>query len=194
MDDIQRECCTPDHPSILSIDTTFNVGEFYVTSTTYTSKVVLNNKTGKPANLPGPAMFHTSKNRKDYLYFAHTLLENNYDLERIVFFGGDRDKAQASFLKPLKGCTFLPCKKHIEDDISRKIADLGLNATKAEILEDIFGCDKKIWRRVSLTANELKSSLRKWKVYVQSGTSWRLRLWTNHHSFQHISGNILKMT
>lgn len=194
MDDIQRECCTPDHPSILSIDTTFNVGEFYVTSTTYTSKVVLNNKTGKPANLPGPAMFHTSKNRKDYLYFAHTLLENNYDLERIVFCGGDRDKAQASFLKPLKGCTFLPCKKHIEDDISRKIADLGLNATKAEILEDIFGCDKKIWRRVSLTANELKSSLRKWKVYVQSGTSWRLRLWTNHHSFQHISGNILKMT
>ena len=61
-----------------------------------------------------------------------------------MFCGGDRDKAQASFLKPLKGCTFLPCKKHVEDDISRKIADLGLNAIKAEILEDIFGCDKKM--------------------------------------------------
>ena len=70
--------------------------------------------TAKPANLSGPAMFHTTKTQRDYLYFAHTLLESNYALERIVFVGGDRDKAQSVFLKPLKGCTFLPCKKHVE--------------------------------------------------------------------------------
>ena len=57
--------------------------------------------------------------------------------------GGDRNKAQSSFLKPLKGCTFLPCKKHVEDDISRKIADLGLPSIKREILDDIFGSEQK---------------------------------------------------
>ena len=89
-------------------------------------------------------MLHTSKTGNDFLYFIHILLECSYELERVAFVGGDRDKAQASFLKPLKGCTFLPCKKHLEDDITRKIADLGLSAVQKEILEDIFGSDTKL--------------------------------------------------
>ena len=44
VDDILRECCPPDSASILSIDTTFNVGNFYVTSTKYQIKKVLNSK------------------------------------------------------------------------------------------------------------------------------------------------------
>ena len=88
-------------------------------------------------------MFHTTKSSRDYLYFIHSLLEANYALERLTFLGADRDKAQSSFLIPLKGCTFLPCKKHVEDDITRKIADLGLTSIKNEILEDIFGNEVK---------------------------------------------------
>ena len=88
-------------------------------------------------------MLHTSKTSNDFLYFIHTLLECSYELERVAFVGGDRDKAQASFLKPLKGCTFLLCKKHVEDDITRKIANLGLSAVRKEILEAIFGSDSK---------------------------------------------------
>ena len=76
-------------------------------------------------------------------YFIHSLLEANYALERLTFLGADRDKAQSSFLIPLKGCTFLPCKKHVEDNITRKIADLGLTSIKNEILEDIFGNEVK---------------------------------------------------
>ena len=143
VDDILRECCCPNSRCILSIDTTFNVGNFYVTTTMYQSEKVISEKTAKPANLPGPAMFHTTKTQRDYLYFAHTLLESNYALERIVFVGGDRDKAQSFFLKPLKGCTFLPCKKHVKDDITRKIADLGLTSIKCELLQDVFGDEWK---------------------------------------------------
>ena len=33
IDDILRDCCSPESKSILSIDTTFNVGNFYFTST-----------------------------------------------------------------------------------------------------------------------------------------------------------------
>ena len=49
IDDILRDCCSPKSKSILSIDTTFNVGNFYLTSTTYHSKKVLNKK---PESLP----------------------------------------------------------------------------------------------------------------------------------------------
>ena len=85
-------------------------------------------------------MLHTSKTGNDFLYFIPTLLECSYELERVTFVGGDRDKAQASFLKLLKGCTFLPCKKHVEDDITRKIVDLGSSAVRKEI----FGSDSKL--------------------------------------------------
>ena len=37
---------------------------------------------------------------------------------------------------------FLPCKKHVEDDISRKLSDLGSGAMKDEVLKDIFGDEK----------------------------------------------------
>jgi hypothetical protein len=66
----------------------------------------------------------------------------NEHFEDIVFVGGDRDKAQQGFIKPLKQCKFLPCKKHVEDDISRKLTCLGLGDLKEEVSKDIFGDEK----------------------------------------------------
>ena len=37
---------------------------------------------------------------------------------------------------------FLPCKKHVKDDVARKLSDLGSGAMKDEVLKDIFGDDK----------------------------------------------------
>ena len=44
-------------------------------------------------------------------------------------------------MKPLKRAIFLQYKKHVEDDISRKLTDLGNGAMKDEVLKDIFGND-----------------------------------------------------
>ena len=82
------------------------------------------------------------KDEKDFKYFSHTLLEHNDKIKRIAFVGGDRDMTQQSFLSPLTRCTFFHCKKHVEDDISRKSDDLGLKDIKNEVLLDIFGSDK----------------------------------------------------
>ena len=102
IDDILRDCYSTESKSILSIGTTFNVGNFYLTSTMYQSKKELNKK---KESLPICLVqqLHTSKTGNDFLYFIHKL-------ESVAFPGGDRNKAQASFLKPLKGCTFLPWK------------------------------------------------------------------------------------
>ena len=142
MSEIVQECCPSGSTSVLSIDTTYNIGEFYVTSTTYQSSKFINTRTKKPANLPGPAMFHVNRSEKDFKYFSHTLLEMNEHFEDVAFVGGDRDKAQQGFIKPLKRCKFLPCKKHVEDDISRKLTCLGLGDLKEEVSKDIFGDEK----------------------------------------------------
>jgi len=39
--------------------------------------------------------------------------------------------------------TFHPYKKHVEHDITRKIADLGLTPIKCELLQDAFGDERK---------------------------------------------------
>ena len=139
LNDIIEECCNIDSQSILSIDTTYNIRDFYVTSTTYQSSKFKHTRTGKAAVLPGPTMFHATKTMNDFKYFSHTLLEVNEKFEDIAFIGGDRDKAQQGFLAPLKRAIFLPCKKHVEDDIQRKLSDLGKSVLKDEILKDIFG-------------------------------------------------------
>ena len=84
-------------------------------------------------------MLHVRKDEKDFKYFSHTLLEHNDKIKRIAFVGGDRDMAQQSFLSPLTRCTFFHCKKHVEEDISRKIDDLGLKDINNEVLLDIQG-------------------------------------------------------
>lgn len=67
--EIVKDRCSPGSTSILSIDTTFNVGNFYLTSPTFQSSKVLNKKTRKPANLPGPAMLHATKDWQRLLVF-----------------------------------------------------------------------------------------------------------------------------
>ena len=140
--EVIQECCSAKSQSILAIDNTYNVGDFYVTSTSYKSGKFIQSRTGEPAILPGPAMFHIRRSEKDFKYFIYTLLEQQDQLERIAFVGADRDKAQRGFLMPLKRCTFLPCKKHVEDDVARKLIELGMTDAKEDILADIFGDEK----------------------------------------------------
>ena len=83
-------------------------------------------------------MLHVCKSENEFKYFAHTLLEHNDKIKHRAFVGGDRDKAPQGFLSPLRGCTFLPCKKHVEDDIIRKLSDMGLNDMKMEVSKDIL--------------------------------------------------------
>lgn len=144
MAEIVENCCQPDSTSVLSIDTTFNVGQFYVTSTTYQNQKFINQRTGKFVNLPGPALFHVRQDETQFLFFCNTLLEVKYEFEKVRFVGGDRDKGQKGFLKPLKGVSYLPCKKHIEDNMKAKMKSLQLDGCHTSmILEDVFGSTER---------------------------------------------------
>lgn len=136
---IMQNCCQVNSASVLSIDTTFNVGKFYVTSTTYQNRNFINQRTARCSNLPGPALFHVCQDESQFFYFSYTLLEVNYGFEKVRFIEGDRDKAQKGFLKPLKGVTYLPCKKHLQENMKAKMQSLQLSGTEKN--NYVFGND-----------------------------------------------------
>ena len=72
MGEIVQNCCQVNSTSVLSIDTTFNVGKFYVTSTTYQNRNLINQRTGKCSNSPGPALFHVPHDEPQFFYFSYT--------------------------------------------------------------------------------------------------------------------------
>ena len=84
-------------------------------------------------------MFHVKQDACQFLYFANTLLEAKYEFEQVRYVGGDRSQSQKAFLKPLKGAQFLPCKKHLEDDMKRPMCTLGIELREQRnILKDVF--------------------------------------------------------
>ena len=130
LESIVEYCTGPGKKSIFAIDTVFNIGDYYVTSTTYQNPYLLNTRTNKHANLPGPAMFHVTQQRIDFMHFSHSLIEKNESFENLNFVGGDRSVAQKGFLFPLKLCTFLPCMMHMKDDITHFLKEHALEKMK----------------------------------------------------------------
>ena len=136
VENVIKQCCDKNKVSVYCIDTTYNMGPFYVTPTTYSRKDILHRETKKPAAFPGPALIHTTKEDKDFHYFASTLIEINQAIKDCLFIGGDRDAAQKFFANVFPDHSFIPCTKHVKDDISRKLTDLHLTK-KATYIKDI---------------------------------------------------------
>lgn len=140
LDEIVKNCCQITSSCVLSIDTTYGIGNKFVTSITYEHAELLNCDTGKSANLPGPAMFHVCERKEDFVYFAQTLVQQNEKFENVNFVGADRSAALKGFLQPLKGAVLVPCTKHVRDNIEFQLNSLRIEEEeKKNIITDIFG-------------------------------------------------------
>ena len=142
LNDVGRFCTT--HilpPQILCIDTTFNIGNFYVTPTTYKHSLLVDRKYGKPPTLLGPTMVHMQKKAQTYRYFLSLLVSLNADLSNVLAIGSDRDVApRKRFSSSFPIATMVYCKGHVEQDIQRKLGDLGVDQAFERIfMDDIFG-------------------------------------------------------
>ena len=142
--DVKRFCAnTTNQFSILSIDTTFNIGDFYLTPTTYRHLLLEDRRTGKPPLLLGPTLIHTRKNSDTFNYFGATLAGLDNETKNIRFVGSDREDAVEKGMSPyLPLATWLACKRHVEDDCKRKLNSLGISSENCTaFLQDIFGSD-----------------------------------------------------
>lgn len=128
-------------PQILCIDTTFNIGNFYVTPTTYKHSLLVDRKYGKPPTLLRPTMVHMQKKVETYQHFLSLLVSLNADLSNVLVIGSDRDVAlRKGFSSSFPIATMVYCKGHIEQDIQRKLGDLGIDqACERIFIDNIFG-------------------------------------------------------
>ena len=124
--EVERFCTNPSEPAILSVDTTYNCGAFYVTPTTYRHKQVISKRTGKHPVMIGPTLIHKHRDEEAFAYLASSMIRVSPRLVSLLAIGSDRDKAIKKGLgSQFPNVVFVACKKHFEDDLKRKLSELG---------------------------------------------------------------------
>ena len=134
-----RYCTDTEMFSVLTIDTTYNCGELYVTSSTFRDLRFIHTRIQKPPTRLGPVLIHTSKSKNYFRYMATTIIRLRPSLRNSLFIGSDRDRTLSAFLEHMPLAVQLLCKKHAEDDITRRLQEFGVGQKSKEILRDIFG-------------------------------------------------------
>ena len=127
--------------SVFTADTTYNVGEFYVTPTTYKHLMLVDITSKKNPTMAGPVLVHQRKNFATFNYFASTLVSFNKKLHGLLAFGTDGDEALIeAFSHNFPFAIQLRCFLHMKRNIQSKLGERGLlSSVSEEFLSNIFG-------------------------------------------------------
>jgi hypothetical protein len=172
--------------STINIDTTFDLGDYYVTPITFRNLALFNRSTNQHPLYLGPVMIHSKKDYYSYLHFAHSIESyyetnrNNFDVsirevKRVVT--DDDPSIRKAFELVFTKAEFMLCCNHLRKDVCHEINKFGPKAKQAkeEIVQDIFGSPGN--REDSLIAskdkddfnNKLGSLLNKWREITLNG-------------------------
>ncbi|XP_062568607.1 uncharacterized protein LOC134230774 [Saccostrea cucullata] len=176
--EMEKYCTNAKNFSILGIDTTFNIGAFYVTVTNYRNPM-LTSKNGNEPVMIGPILIHQKKNFDSYFKLSSSILQICPEMKNLKAFGTDGDKNLSdAFEVCFTSSKHLLCDIHMQDNIERKLKDLGITKSKArEYIDDIFGKrtgEVKIKGLVDCMSyeefdHELQNLCAKWKSLHQNG-------------------------
>ena len=138
--DVQRFCTNPKEFCILGVDATFNVGQYYLTLTTYRN-LMLSNKTGAHPVFLGPALIHQRRLFDSYFQLPSGMLKYCPDLKNLLAYGSDGEKnITDSFDTCFSGAKHLLCDLHMKDNIKQKLLNLNISTNESKIfMDDIFG-------------------------------------------------------
>ena len=139
LDNVVTFCCQPTQFSVLGVDATFELGDFYVTLTTYKNHSLRNCRTNSPPVFLGPAFIHMERRTQDYQSFFSSLLKFEPRFCDLKAYGTD---GEAALTAALESCfptaVSLRCFIHKRNNIEEHLKGLS-SAVKKEILCDIFG-------------------------------------------------------
>ena len=179
--EIEKYCTNAKNFSILGIDTTFNIGAFYVTVTTYRNPMLVSKNGNEPVMI-GPILIHQKKNFESYFKLSSSNLQLCPEMKNLRAFGTDGDQNLSdAFEVCFTAARHLLCDIHMQDNIERKLKDLGITKDKArEYIGDIFGKltgDVKIKGLVDCLSSEefdhkLQNLNEKWKSLHQNGNKF----------------------
>ena len=113
LDDIVRFCTNDKKFGILTVDPTFNLGDFDVTVTTYRHLLLECKRTKQHPAFIGPVMVHFKKSFSTYLFFSSTLIGLRPKLSSLKSFGTDGEMAlYQSFQNAFPTAIHLMCSIH----------------------------------------------------------------------------------
>lgn len=139
LENVVMYCCQPDHFSVFGIDATFELGNFYVTLTTYRNPSLRNCRTNSEPVFLGPAFIHMERRTQDYQAFFSSLLKYEPRLCDLKAYGTD---GEAALTAALESCfphaVSLRCFIHKKNNIEEHLKGCS-SAVKKEIVRDIFG-------------------------------------------------------
>jgi len=145
--DLELFCTQPIKCSVFSIDSTYNVGNFYVTNTCFQNFKIVHadgRYRGRHPYEIGPTFIHTEKGTNNFVCFFSSLLRTIPNLRTIQAIGSDGDGAimNASFVS-FQDAQKLLCSSHKKDNIQRKLKnDFRARVVASNhIIADIFGKD-----------------------------------------------------
>jgi len=143
-----NNCCT--HPftfSVLSLDSTYDVGNYFVTNTCFENLKVVHadgKYRGRHPLEMGPTFVHTNKDTHAFVGFFSSILRMKPDLKTIQAIGSDGDEAimNASLICFQDSLKVL-CSNHKKENIERKLKGdyRAREAASNHLLSDIFGKD-----------------------------------------------------
>ena len=141
LSDLERFCTNSAEFTILSVDTTYNLGDFFVTPISYRHLLLEDIRSGEPPVILGPVLVHQQMKFASFNYFASVLVDGNKKLRNIRAFGTDGDTNLSDALSHnFPFALALRCFIHFERNIREKLRDYGIPPKVAdEFIYDIMG-------------------------------------------------------
>ena len=172
-DDLVRFCTNNYNLSVLTVDTTFNLGDLFVTPMTYHHLMLEDVHTGNHLIMVSPMLVHQHMQFSTFNYFASTLISYNKLLWNVLAFRTDGDKNLTKAL----GHNFpfvlqLRCFLHFKKNVKEKLCELVIpNHVSQEFLDDILGSVKATCElKAFLTSLVLKTLITSWMHWRDPGT------------------------
>ena len=127
--------------SVLTVDTTYKLGDFYVTPMTYHNLMLEDIKTKRHPVMLGPLLVHQKVDFPAFNYFSSTLIGLQKELQHVLAFGTDGDKAIVEALShSFPFAIQLRCSLHFKKNVEHKLKEFGFpTQVMQEFVSDIFG-------------------------------------------------------
>lgn len=165
--DVERFCTDRNHHGIFGIDTVFKCGNFFATPTTYPHLMLVDKTTSRHPTMLGPLAVHKRLDTDAYEYLGCSMTRANPALKNIVAIGSDGDeKIHKGMFISVVSATWMLDKRHVEDNIKRKLSKMGITGDKQNpFIADIFGDDIEKEKGLvdSTSAEEFEQSLQRLK-------------------------------
>lgn len=155
--DIVRFSCSDKLSYPISIDPTFNMGQYEVTPVVYKHLFLTSKRYGQSPVFLGPTMLHHKKNFDTYKVLFSTTVGNCKGLSEAKGYITDgEEELDRAWKTELTKATHLRCIRHFEGNCKQKLCEIGISDAKNQkwFLEKVFGVPGKVTGVVDLESKK----------------------------------------